>query len=286
MSSAPANNITDDSNDDRQPPDYDEYEDAARHTEEFLASFMHDSDDGYDDEPVRITANMMSSTDDDMWILEPDQNEPSDKTSTAPATPSLDPLSYANAFHADLTTIEGINMHESRIYQHGLTPSEIRHNIKLALRSSLPHQPMVAFQAKDIPPAELDPRTNMVLHALLAERGRAGQDPKAQNETNRTMFQVYSDSQFIIHDNNFFSCCKPHLRNLPRHTAFQLQSMRTNLEAKELPPYRPIQFDALPEPTVPKFKPRTTANPPLQPRAQWMQRRCPPPRPRPACWQR
>ena len=162
-------------------------------------------------------------------------------------------------------------MHESWIYQHGLTPPEIRHNIKLALRSSLPHQPMVAFQAKDIPPAELDPRTNMVLHALLVERGRTGQDPKAQNETNRTMFQIYSNSQFIIHDNNFFSCCKPHLRNLPRHTAFQLQSMRTNLEAKELPPYRPIQFDALPEPTVPKFKPRTTANPPLQPRAQWMQ---------------
>jgi hypothetical protein len=88
-------------------------------------------------------------------------------------------------------------MHETRIDQPGLTPSEIRHDIKLALRGSLPHQLMVAFQLKDIPPAELDPRTNMVLHALLAERGRTGHDLKAQNETNRTMFQIYSVSQWI-----------------------------------------------------------------------------------------
>ncbi len=74
MSSSPANNETDDPNDDRQPPDYDEYEDAARHTEEFLASFMHNSDDCSNDEPVRITANMMSRADDDMWILASDRD--------------------------------------------------------------------------------------------------------------------------------------------------------------------------------------------------------------------
>ena len=103
MSSAPANNETDDPNDDLPPPDYDEYADAARHTEEFLASFMHNSDDCSDEEPVHITANMMSSADDDMWLLASDQNDSSppvmrdqpnndnDKTLTSSATPSLDP---------------------------------------------------------------------------------------------------------------------------------------------------------------------------------------------------
>jgi hypothetical protein len=144
MSSAPANNITDDPNDDLPPPDYDEYEDAARHTEEFLASFMHNSDDFSENEPIHITANMMSNADEDMWLLSSDQddsapavtrgqqNNDSDTTLAVAATPSLDPLSYANAFQADLTTIEGINMHETRIYQPGLIPSEIRHSIKLS----------------------------------------------------------------------------------------------------------------------------------------------------------
>jgi hypothetical protein len=49
------------------PPDYDENEDAATYTEEFLASFMRNSYDCYDDEPVHITAKMISN--DEMWLL-------------------------------------------------------------------------------------------------------------------------------------------------------------------------------------------------------------------------
>ena len=55
------------------PDPYDD-EEAARQTEEFLASLMQETyareDDGYlspDDEPVRVFANML--TDDDLWIL-------------------------------------------------------------------------------------------------------------------------------------------------------------------------------------------------------------------------
>jgi hypothetical protein len=43
---------------------------------------------------------------------------------------------------------------------------------------------MVAFQTRDIPPAHLDPPTNMVLNALLAERDRPGLATAARNETN------------------------------------------------------------------------------------------------------
>jgi hypothetical protein len=119
MSSAPANNLTDDPTDDL-PPDYDEYEDAARHTEKFLASFMHNSDDCYDDEPVHITANMMSN--DEMRLLssEPDNSSPAlsrgnqssenETALAAAATPNLDPLFYVKVFQVDLTTINGINM--------------------------------------------------------------------------------------------------------------------------------------------------------------------------------
>ena len=88
------------------------------------------------------------------------------------------------------------------------------------------------------------------------------------------MYQVYSDSPYIVHDNNFSYYCKPHLLNLPAGTAFELQTIRDKLQPDDQPPYRPIQLDALPEPTVPTFK-RSLSQayempPPLKPRAQWM----------------
>ncbi len=59
--------------------DYDEDDDAARETEEFLAGLMHASyaeeDGGYlptDNVPVRAYANMLSS--DDVWIMSTDKS--------------------------------------------------------------------------------------------------------------------------------------------------------------------------------------------------------------------
>ena len=46
----------------------------------------------------------------------------------------------------------------------------------MTLRKALPDQHIVEFQLKDIPPAAIDPETNMVLHALLAERTKADRD--------------------------------------------------------------------------------------------------------------
>jgi hypothetical protein len=65
--------------------------------------------------------------------------------------------------------------------------------------------------------------------------------------------------------------CKPHLRHLPAETAVELQTLRSKLEM-ERPPFRPIQMDLLPEPTVPTFakvanKPKVPA---LKPREKWM----------------
>jgi hypothetical protein len=116
----------------------------------------------------------------------------------------------------------------------------------------------------------------MVLHALLAERNCAEKkihncledvadygtkfdplrdiDPeynrldKYLNETNRTMYQVYSDSKHMIHENNFSALCRPHLRNLLPLTAFELQAMRQDLI--DSPPYRLIQQDPLPDPSL------------------------------------
>ena len=99
------------------------------------------------------------------------------------------------------------------------------------------------------------------------------------------MYQAYSDSRFVIHDNNFASFCKPHLRHLPATTAVELQTARERLENIEGPPYTPIQLQPLPPPTVPSFSTTLaeqarqsldkapTANrthPRLRPRAQWM----------------
>ena len=144
MSSAPATTNLDTVCDDEE-------EAAAQHTEAFLASLMFEdntgTDDGYTSSgegPVQITANMMSN--DELWLLHPDttvppsrSNDPTPSVASTPAVPvelqpklpsanlpsipvDSTPLSYLLAFRADLTTIEGIDLHENRIYQPGLTP--------------------------------------------------------------------------------------------------------------------------------------------------------------------
>ncbi len=176
--------------------------------------------------------------------------------------------------------VRALDQHESRIYQKGYTPEEIRHTIKLILRQIPPGIHMVNFNPRDTPPQELDHQTHMVLNALLTERDRTEHDlmllclgdvaqdgtkldpsrdidaefsrlDTYQNDTNRTMYQVYSDSRFLVHDNSFLTYCRPHLRNLSINTAFELQELRTELE--DASPYRLIQDDPLPEPTVPRF---------------------------------
>ncbi len=87
-------------------------------------------------------------------------------------SPSEIPMSYLEAFQSDLTTIADVARHESLIYQQGFTPGDIRHNIKLILRTLPFDQPMQEFRITDIPPAHRDPTTNMVLHALLSERDK------------------------------------------------------------------------------------------------------------------
>jgi hypothetical protein len=76
------------------------------------------------------------------------------------------------------------------------------------------------------------------------------------------MYQIYSDGVFPIHDNNFTEYCKPHLRNLPAETAFELQKLRSMLAEENKPPYRQIQEDSLPAHTGPNF---TTAGKQLSP---------------------
>jgi hypothetical protein len=196
------------------------------------------------------------------------------------------PLTYLEAFGVELKTATAAQHHETRIYQPGYTPGEIRSNIKLILRTIEPQQYLLDFPLRDIPPERMDPRTHMVLHALHTEREKlassmtaclqdiANEDAppnpnrdiereylqldKFHNDANRSMYQVYSDGPFIIHDNNFQKYCKPHLRNLPEATAFKLQTIRSNLDHDQ-PPYRPIQDDPLPAPTVPQFQLRGMA---------------------------
>ncbi len=223
------------------------------------------------------------------------------------------PLSYAHVFEADLVTAADINQHEARIYRPGFTPDELRDSIRLMLRTTKRYEEMVAFQAQNISPEHLDPHTHMVLHALLESRDRdkttisraqqsridtldpdcpldqeyakllrvhAKQDADyakqgtERSDTNRTMYRVFSDGLYTVHQNNFALYCKPHLQNLPPNTAVELQNARKKLQDDELPPYRPIQFDTLPEPTVPTFETtleKANVPPPtLLPRAQWM----------------
>jgi hypothetical protein len=185
------------------------------------------------------------------------------------------PLSYAQAFASELVTAADIDRHEARIYKEGRTPAAIRSSIKLSLRAGLPEQHLKEFDSHDIPPSTIDAQTHMVLQALLLERNKCpNRDPPSQahNETNRVMYQIFSDSRFPIRDNNFALYCKLHLRNLPAKTAVELQTIRAKLDRDE-PPYRPIQLDALPDPTVPTFSQASNKQPmpvALKPRQQWM----------------
>jgi hypothetical protein len=92
---------------------------------------------------------------------------------------------------------------------------------------------------------------------------------ESYHDTNRTMYQIFASSKIIVHDNNFHTYCKPHLQNLPTLCAIELQSIRTQLESDEEPPYRPIQLDPLPEPTVPNYRSGESSSS-LKLRLQWM----------------
>ncbi len=157
------------------------------------------------------------------------------------------PLSYAHIFAADLVTVADVDQHEARIYQPGFTPDELRDSIRLMLRTTNEDEEVVAFQPQNIPPEHLDPHTHMVLHALLESRDRdktaTSRVPQArinnlnpdcpldqeyakllqvhakqdadyaekgteQNDTNRTMYRVFSDGVYTIHQNNFALYCK------------------------------------------------------------------------------
>jgi hypothetical protein len=245
-SSAPANTTHDST--------YDDNEDTVdQQTEAFLASCMSDtatySDYGYTssgDEPVQISASMLS--DDDVWLLHSDTNLPPSTTAAfnapVPVTsqPSLPiPRHCLTWWHFVLTSSHWralIYTRRESISQDlpWGNPAKIKSSI--ACRITIPAYAQLSAQGYS--PSNLDPRTHSVLHALLADRDKPNRDTAARNVTNRAMFQVYSESPFLIHANNFFSCCRPHLRNLPPQTAFELQSARIRMEAMEQPPYRPI----------------------------------------------
>jgi hypothetical protein len=171
--------------------------------------------------------------------------------------PELNPASrvsptYQEVNTAVLTTAADIERHKARIYQVGYTPSAIRNNINTMLRDSNPDQPTLDSQEKDIPPANRDAHTHLVLTDLLQQRNRMDEDfhlqpasvakdgtsllnprtyeaeylhrDKEYNQLNRSMYHIYAASAHVIHDNNFLSYCRPALRNLPVATAFKIIS--------------------------------------------------------------
>ena len=223
------------------------------------------------------------------------------KRSTPPAAPpthQLQPLSYVEAFRTELKTTADVDKHEQRIYLKGKNPISLRHNITHTLSTLKPEQYIEAFQLKDIPPSETDHRTHTVLHTLMQERNaqsrameslldRISTEPtmtdndivideaynkldRIQNDTNRSMHQIFAASKYIIHENNFVSYCKPHLKNLPSSTGYELQALRNQMDDEEKPPYRPIQNDPLPRPTIPTFQNTLQQHYHLKPRTHWM----------------
>jgi hypothetical protein len=197
--------------------DDDDASEAARHTEEFLASLMYAAnaeEDGYISPghgPVQINAHMMNDAD-SLWMLSntdppstssapeahtdrwsaPHNNQDTSVVSSMPhrpsslfddcyvagkhtnpagvhgvtpgryphnqlrltgainpsARPAEVPLTYLQAFHTDLTTVQDANRHEARIFQHGYTPDEIRRNIKLILRMAPSDQHRPSFKSR------------------------------------------------------------------------------------------------------------------------------------------
>jgi hypothetical protein len=177
---------------------------------------------------------------------------------------------YQEVNTAVLTTTDEIEHHETRIYQKGYTPSEIRNKITRLVRESNPDQPILDFQEKDIPPINRDAHTYRMLTDLLQQRNRMDEDfhlppdavakdgtsllnprtyeaeylqrDKEYNRLNRSMYHIYAASAYVIHDNNFLSYCRPALRNLPVATAFKLATLKLSLQTppEDQPPYQTI----------------------------------------------
>ena len=174
------------------------------------------------------------------------------------------PLSYAGVFSAALHTIPEIDIHEYQIYQHGYSPHEIRSSIKQALSMMVPaDEHIVPFKAEDIVPARLDPSTHNIMarfYKMREETGQAlvmriaGQTPnpasadishlnldqplheldQLHNHLNKHLFSTYANSKYIVHENNFMTYCKPHLRHLPTVTPHALQAQRDRLQTDEI----------------------------------------------------
>ncbi len=206
---------------------------------------------------------------------------------------------------ATLTTVAEIERHENNIYQPGYTPTAIRDNIQRVLRDSNPDQHLVDFQEKDIPPVTRDLRTHRVLSNLLLRRSRIDHDfqlppesvgsdgnpldpnsnfeakkqqrDREYNRINRSMYQVYAASAYLIHDCNFLSYCRPALRNLPAATAYKLATLKAKLqpEVVDAPPYTNVEQKSTVH-TKPVFAmPTPTYADVLKPREEWMKNQSP-----------
>jgi hypothetical protein len=68
--------------------------------------------------------------------------------------------------------VNGVQKHETRIYQAGYIPGTNRHNLKTMLRNIRPDDRLVNFQTKDIPSSNQDHQTHMIFNALLSERSK------------------------------------------------------------------------------------------------------------------
>jgi hypothetical protein len=205
---------------------------------------------------------------------------------------------HLEAFHADITTVAHVDLHENRIYRAGCTLGVIRDKIKSVLQTITSKERLANFDPVNTSTEPTDPDNHSILTAFMSERTRVHANMTGCNEgksmagpssaaaqqffdreferfeesyhdTNRTMYEIFADSKFIVHDINFHTYCKPHLQHLPTLCSVELQSIQTQLEAKEDPPYRPIQLGTVPEPTVPNYR-RSAASSSLKPHPQWM----------------
>jgi hypothetical protein len=99
------------------------------------------------------------------------------RRSNASLNPAFRPAAMrGEVFTAQAMTTAELERHEERIYQHGYTPSVIRTSIQNILRDSNPHQHIVDFPPKDIPPMDRDALTHRTLTKLLALRDQIKED--------------------------------------------------------------------------------------------------------------
>jgi hypothetical protein len=223
--------------------------------------------------------------------------------------PALNPahrpiLTSAGAFTGRLVSRAEIERHEKRIYQTGYTPKAIRESIQRMLQESNPNQHVIDFQERDIPPPDRDMQTHRTLNELLQLRTRLNQDFQSDtdsvaadgtpldpnrnymdafakrdadyNRVNRKMYSIYVASDYIIHDRNFSSYCRPTLRHLPEATAFKLTTLKNRLQPHntDIPPYTTVQRPTTTQ-TQPVFQSSRPSfadvvRSPLRPRPQWM----------------